>query len=208
MIDQATIISDFLTLFTPIDPIGTLSIFVGLTASLSDKERAKVAFRAIGYSALILIFAVVLGQVALGSMGIELASFELAGGIIFFLFGLQMVFGTGAADSNAKQEEGHDVAVFPLAMPSIASPGSILAAVMLTDNREHTAAQQAVTAGLLLLVLAITLVILLQASRVFSILGKAGTNLVVRVMGLVLASVAVEMIIEAFVEIIPQLNGG
>lgn len=205
---QEKLVSDFLTFFTTVDPIGTLAIFVGLTVSLSEADRKKVAWKAILYSTGILVTFIALGQIALGSLGIQLASFELAGGIIFFLFGLQMVFGSGAADASAKPEEGHGIAVFPLAVPSIASPGSILAAVVLTDNRDHKFWEQVAITGLLLLVLGITLLVLLQASRVFALLGKAGTNLMVRVMGLVLASVAVEMILEAVVEILPTLTAG
>ena len=149
---------------------------------------------------------IVVGQLFLASVGIQLASFALAGGIIFFLFGLQMVFGTGAASSGGTREEGHDVAVFPLAVPSIASPGSILAAVMLTDNREYSILEQAVTTCLLLAVLGITLFVLLQASKIHAWLGNAGSNLLVRVMGLVLAALAVEMILEALGELLPSLT--
>lgn len=201
-----SLIADFLTLFTTVDPIGTLTIFVGVTAAASAEERTKVAWRAIGYSALILVSFIVVGQLFLSSIGIHLASFELAGGIIFFLFGLQMVFGSGAANLTAVREEGHDVAVFPLAVPSIASPGSILAVVVLTDNREHSIAEQAVTTSLLLAVLAITLIALLQASRVYTLLGKAGSSLLVRVMGLVLAGLATEMVLDALRELLPTLG--
>ncbi len=136
------ITSDFLIFLATIDPVGTLALFVGLTAGISAQERTRVAFRAIGYSAVILLVFVFVGQVVLGSLGIRLESFQLAGGIIFFLFGVQMVFGTGAASANSKSEPGHDVAAFPLAVPSIASPGSILAAVILTDNREFSLASK------------------------------------------------------------------
>lgn len=97
-----------------------------------------------------------------------------------------MVFGTGTSTPGLDKEEGHDVAVFPLAVPSLASPGAILAAVVSTDNREFSIGEQAITACLLLAVLGICLVVLLQANRIYRILGNAGSNLVVRVMGLVL----------------------
>ena len=148
----------------------------------------------------------VLGQLVLGSMGIRLAAFELAGGIIFFLFGLQMVFGSGAASTDPSCEEGHDIAVFPLAVPSIASPGSILAAVVLTDNREYSVGEQMVSGFLLLLVLLLTWLVLRQATRIHAFLGNAGASLIVRVMGMVLAGLAVEMILEAIEELQPLAN--
>jgi multiple antibiotic resistance protein len=200
-VDQS--IADFLTFFTTVDPVGTLTIFVGLTASAPAKERARIARRAVGYSALILVGFILIGQLFLGSIGIRLAAFQLAGGIIFFLFGLQMVFGSGAAAASPAEAEGQDIAIFPLAVPSIASPGAILAAVVLTDNREFSIAEQATTTGLLLAVLGITLIVLLQANRIYGLLGKAGSNLLVRVMGMVLAGLAVEMILEAAAELRP-----
>lgn len=202
------VVTHFLTFFTTIDPVGTLTIFVGLTAAAPAKDRSRIAFRAVAYSTAILVGAVLIGQLFLGSVGIRLAAFELAGGIIFFLFGIQMVFGSGVVSQEANGEEGRDIAIFPLAVPSIASPGAILAAVVLTDNREFTVAEQAVTTFLLLAVLGITLLLLLQANRVFRYLGKAGAELVVRVMGMVLAGLAVELILEAIEELLPSVTGG
>ena len=196
------VVSDFLVFLATIDPVGTLAIFVGLTAGVSAQERTRVAFRAIGYSAVILMVFVLIGQVVLGSLGIRLEAFQLAGGIIFFLFGVQMVFGTGASSAGSEAEPGHDVAAFPLAVPSIASPGSILAAVVLTDNREFSIGEQAITALVLLAVLGLTLLLLLQANRIYAWIGNAGAALMVRVLGLVLAALAVEMILGAGGELV------
>jgi len=194
----------FLIFLATIDPVGTLAIFVGLTAKVEPHERTKIAFRAIGYSAAILITFIFFGQLMMNSLGIRLEAFELAGGIIFFLFGVQMVFGSGAASQESLAEPGHDVAAFPLAVPSIASPGSILAAVMLTYNREFSVPEQAITTLLLLLVLAITLLALLQANRIHAWIGNAGATLSVRVLGLILAALAVEMTLEASIALVKE----
>ncbi|MDE0938119.1 MAG: MarC family protein [Mariniblastus sp.] len=198
-------VENFLTFFTTIDPIGTLTIFIGVTAAAKPQDRNRIAIRAIVYSAAILLAFVVLGQLFLNSIGIRLAAFELAGGIIFFLFGLQMVFGTGVAVADSEEEAGRDVAVFPIAVPSIASPGSILAAVVLTDNRNFSFYEQLLTTAIMLSVLGLTLVLLLQANRIYSWLGQAGSALVVRIMGMVLAAIAVEMVLEALPELIQPL---
>ncbi len=191
------LVSDFLMFVATIDPVGTLALFVGLTAGLAPAQRNRVAFLAIAYSAAILVAFIGVGQVLLGSLGIRLEAFQLAGGIIFFLFGVQMVFGVGAGATGAAPEPGHDVAVFPLAVPSIASPGSILAAVVLTDNRQFSLLDQAMTTGLLLAALALTLVFLLLANRIYAWIGDAGATLMVKVLGLILAALAVEMILGA-----------
>jgi len=205
-VNAEELVSAFLIFLATIDPIGTLALFVGLTADASAAERRRIAFRCIGISAATLLAFVVVGQLLLGALGVRLVAFQLAGGIIFFLFGLQMVFGSGAGAPPVSREPDHDIAVFPLAVPSIASPGSILAAVVLTDNSVHSIPEQAVTAALLLGVLGLTLAILLAANPIHRFIGRAGANLLVRVLGLVLASLAVEMVIEALFEIIGELG--
>ena len=81
-------LSQFLMFLATIDPVGTLALFVGLTAAVSPKDRRRIAFRSVGYSALVLVTFIIVGQILLGSLGIRLAAFELSGGIIFFLFGV------------------------------------------------------------------------------------------------------------------------
>ncbi len=115
--------------------------------------------------------------------------------MILFLFGLQMVFGTGIAAPPEPSVELVDVAVFPLALPTIAGPGAIMAVVLLTDNHRHSLPEQAVTAGVLLFVLALNLVVLLLAAPIHRRLGEAGTTMVVRVMGLLLVSLAAEQVV-------------
>ncbi len=132
---------DFATIWTTIDPIGNVAIFAGLTASLTRAERRRTALRATIYATVILVVAVVAGQIILDAIGIHLHSLKVAGGIILFLFGLQMLF--GRMDAEAKTgapEAGRDLAVFPLAVPSIAGPGAMMAVILLTDNDVYTVA--------------------------------------------------------------------
>ncbi len=201
-------VGPFLFLLTTIDPIGTLTLFVGLTSHATPAERRRIALRATFYSAIVLVGFILVGQIVLGELGVRLEAFQLAGGLIFFLFGVQMVFGIGAAGIQASGEAGHDVAVFPIAVPSIASPGSILAVVLLTDNREFTIAQQATTTMLLAVVLAITYAGMLLGNRVYGLIGNAGASLLVRVMGLLLTSLAVEMVLEAVAELMGNVGTG
>jgi multiple antibiotic resistance protein len=195
---------DFLVFLATIDPVSTLCLFVGFTTAATPAERRSLALRSIAYTTIILLSFLVLGQILLGALGIRLAAFQLAGALIFLLFGIQMVFGAEPSSSSTA-EPGHDVAVFPLAVPSMASPGAILAAVVLTDNREYSIAEQATTALTLILVLGITLVALLQAHRIHRLIGNAGASLIVRVLGIVLAALAVEMGIEALEDLRPSM---
>lgn len=198
-------IRDALILWTTIDPIGTLAIFTAITSKLDASQRKKTAWKAILYSTAILLGAIVLGQVLLSSMGIRLLSLQVAGGIILFLFGLQMVFGSGVTSNQTTEEPGHDIAVFPLAVPSIATPGAILAVILLTDNHVYSIPTQATTAAILLGILAITLVCMLAATPILKVIGMNGASILVRVMGMILAALSTEFVMEALH--IPQWMG-
>ncbi|QDU43327.1 hypothetical protein Mal52_17990 [Symmachiella dynata] len=189
------LIRDFMMLWATIDPIGTLSLFLGVTAAYSAQQRKSIALRCIAYSAIILLATIIVGQLLLDAMGISLPSFQIAGSAILFLFGLQMIFGS-AAPKKTEEDEPHDVAVFPLAIPSIASPGAIMAVTLATDNDQFEIVEQAATAVTMLLVLAITGAMLLAAERIHRAIGNNGAAILVRVMGMILAALATESLIE------------
>lgn len=193
MIDK--IIHDFLIIWATVDPIGTMALFAGLTAKFSAKERRKTAYKTITYAALILVGAIVIGQLLLGAMGISLISFQVAGGVILFLFGLQMIFSNGSDEGAG--EPLHDISVFPLAIPATASPGAILAVILITDNNVYTIQEQVITATTMLAVLIITLILLLFSGGIIRIIGKGGASLLTRIMGMILAALSVEFIMEA-----------
>ena len=113
-----------------------------------------------------------------------------------------MVFGTVIPPNEKDSEPDHDPAIFPIAIPSIASPGSIMAVVLLTDNNIQSYADQGITALMLLLVLLITLLILKLANPIHRFIGNAGSNIMIRVMGLILAALATQQIIEGITKII------
>jgi multiple antibiotic resistance protein len=187
---------DFATIWTTIDPIGNVALFSALTASLTSTERHRTALRATIYAAIILVVAVVAGQIILDAIGIHMHSLKVAGGIILFLFGLQMLFGK-AESKAASPEAGRDLAVFPLAVPSIAGPGALMAVIVLTDNDVYTVPEQAETAVVLLVVLFLTYVLLLFSDAILRVIGRQGASVLVRVMGIILCSLAVEIVLTA-----------
>jgi multiple antibiotic resistance protein len=187
---------DFATIWTTIDPIGNVALFAALTASLTRSERRRTALRASLYAALILVVSVVAGQIILDAVGIHLHSLKVAGGIILFLFGLQMLFGRADADSGSP-EAGRDLAVFPLAVPSIAGPGAMMAVILLTDNDVYTVPEQAQTGVVLVVVLVLNYILLLLSDLVLRLIGREGAAILVRVMGVILAALAVEIVLTA-----------
>ncbi len=193
MFDQ--IIRDGVTLFVILNPFATLPIFIALTKHREPAERRRIAVRAVAIAAIILSAFLVAGQFLLEALGIHLTSFQIAGGIVLFLFGLRMIFASDHEDQSAEVEGGFDPSVFPLAMPSIAGSGAIMAVVVLTDNHRFSVPHQAVTLGVMLLILAINLLCLLAAGGIQRLIGETGSQIVSRVMGLILTAVAVETIL-------------
>lgn len=193
MIDK--FVQDALIIWATIDPIGTMALFAALTAHMDPADRRRTAYKAVAYAAAVLLGAIVVGQVILTAMGIRLISFQLGGGIILFLFGLQMIFSSGSQSSRT--EPHHDMAVFPLAIPATATPGAILAVILLTDNHVYPVVVQVGTALIMLSVLAITLVLLLLAGPIIKFIGVGGASILTRVMGMILAALSVELVMNA-----------
>jgi multiple antibiotic resistance protein len=188
---------DFVTLWVTVDPIGTVPLYLSVTRHLPAAQRRRAAVRATIIAAVLLAAFLFLGEHLLRVMHIELLSFQIAGGIVLFLFALTMIFDKSSPDS-APPEAGHDVAVFPLAMPSIATPGALWSVVVLTDNNTHSFSEQALTCAVLMVVLVATLILMLLGDRLVRLIGRAGTNVLSRVMGLILSAVAVQMVYSAF----------
>ncbi len=189
-------VTDFMFLWSTIDPVGTVVIFTALTHKFTKEKRAHTARKAVIYAGLVLIGSIVLGQVILTGMGIRMISLQVAGGAILFLFALQMIFGDFDVPED-KVEKGHDIAVFPLAIPAIATPGAIMAAILITDNSRYTLVEQGVSTILLLAILAITFLMMLLANKILKVIGKNGAAIMVKVMGMLLAALSVELIMEA-----------
>lgn len=195
---SSTILEQFVVLWVVIDPIGTIPVFVAVTAGMPPEALRRTAVQAAGVAALVLGFFLVLGQFAIDALGISLPAFQIAGGLILFLFALTMIFSLPGSGSNPETEQGDGMpAIFPLAVPSLASPGAILAIVLLTDNSRFSVPEQAVTAAVMLSVVLIALVMMLLAGPILKVIRQSGAAIVSRIMGIVLAAVAVDNVIEA-----------
>ena len=198
--DWTMIVREFVTILVVIDPIGSIPVYFYAVQSVPQRLHRRFAIRAVGVATVVLLAFLIGGQVLIETLGLRLGSFQIAGGIVLFLFALTMIFGDTKAKQEIAEAEREDLsgAVYPLAIPSIASPGAMLAIVILTDNHTNSLADQAITAGLLILVLVITLLVLLAASYIYRILGNTGVSIISRVMGLVLATIAVDAILTGF----------
>lgn len=190
-------IATFIFLFAVIDPIGTIPVFIAVTSRFSKKNKIKIAVKATLYSFAILLFFIVGGEVILKAIEIPLTAFQIAGGIILFIFALYMIFGESKPDEELKiSPKNNEIAIYPLATPSIASPGAMLAAVLLTENAKNSIWEQFQTSLVVVFVLLITLVLMLLATRIHRLIGNAGAGIISRIMGMILASVAVTNILD------------
>lgn len=195
------LIATFIFFFAVIDPIGSIPVFIAATTGFNEREKRKIAFKAVLVSALILLFFIVVGEIILDAINIPLSAFQIAGGIVLFLFALSMIFGDSKPESEIKTiKSTTETAIFPMAMPSIASPGAMLAVVLLTKNSEFSVWEQFQSSIVLIGVLLIVLILLLLAGKVHKIIGDAGASIISRVMGLILSAVAVANIIEGIKE--------
>lgn len=189
-------LQDAVTLFVVIDPIGLVPIFIAITQKEPQFSRQRIAFLGIAISTIILLAFLVMGQPLLEALEISLPAFRTAGGILLLIVGLQMVLQeTGGHSASTDPASSVDLAVFPLATPLIAGPGGIMSVVLLTDNTKFGFVDQALTALALLLVLLITYVALLSADWIQKRLGRTGVNVITRILGLLLAALAMETIL-------------
>ena len=169
------LIATFIFFFAVIDPIGTVPVFIAVTSRYEDKIKRQIAVKATLISAIVLLFFVIAGEIVLTAIDIPLSAFQIAGGIVLFLFALSMIFGESKPEEEVKMiKSGSETAIFPLAVPSIASPGAMLAAVLLTENNRYNLFEQAQTTAIMLSVLLIVLVFMLAASWVHRLIGNSG----------------------------------
>ncbi|MFN0137123.1 MAG: MarC family protein [Phycisphaerae bacterium] len=190
-----SLFTDFVTLFVVVDPIGTVPLFLAIAGARPPAELNRIANRAVLIAACVLIAFLFAGQFVLEAMGIGIHAFRIAGGIVLFYLAFTMIFAEPKAQKRDVQEVEGDPAIFPLGMPAIAGPGTILTVVVLTDYHRFSFVDQARTGVVLLLVLFVQWAFLRAAIPLQRLMGMGGANILSRVMGLILAALAVETIL-------------
>lgn len=201
-------INSFMLLFVTIDPLGVAPVFAALSAPLDGAARRRVATRAVILSALLLVAFGLLGDAVLRALGIGLPAFRIAGGSLLFLLAIDMVFARQSGLRSTTRGELHeaehkqDISVFPLAFPLLAGPGALTTLLLMTTGHRDEPLVLAVVMGVLAMVLLMTWIILLLASRLLVILGETGANVIGRVLGLLLAALAVQFIVDGLTEVL------
>jgi multiple antibiotic resistance protein len=194
------LLTEAVTLFVIIDPIGSASIFLSLTANESPQERRRVAFKSVLVATIILATFMIGGRLLLQEMGISITSFQIAGGIVLLIFGLNMVFEFLTEHKPAASQGIQDIAVYPLAMPAIAGPGTIMTVVLIIDNDRDSLSGQAISIATMLAIMVITYLMFRLAMLIHRFIGDTGASIVKKIMDLLLSAVAVDKIVTGLVE--------
>ncbi|WP_298969733.1 MarC family protein [uncultured Roseobacter sp.] len=195
-IDTAFLITSFVTMFVVIDPIGLAPLFVALTQGMTDAARRRIALRATATGILILLAFAAFGEALLSFIGISMAAFRVAGGILLFITALDMLFERRTKRrEDQSEEEVNDPSVFPLAIPLIAGPGAIASVILLMGQRpgiEGTVIVLGATAGVMIIVMGF----FLASGLIERALGKTGITVVTRLLGMLLAALSVQFVLD------------
>ena len=202
--------SALVTFLVIIDPPGCAPIFASLTRGATAAQRRSMAIRAALVAWVILMFFALLGRPMLHALGISLASFRIAGGVMLFMIALDMVFErrTERRESRANSIEGtpgaDDVSVFPMAIPMIAGPGSI-ASAMLWVSRADTAAHTLLVLAAITVVIGLTALALLASGMIMRLIGERIEAMITRILGVILAALAAQFVIDGIKQSFPSL---
>ena len=192
----------FATFFATIGPLDVAAMFAALTAQQSPEQRRATAIRAILVATAILLGFALAGEVVLASLGISLAALRTSGGILLLLIAIDMAFARNSGGTSTTEDEQReantraDISVFPLAMPLIAGPGAMGAAILLMADQRGDPSGQAIVLTAMLAILLATFIAFLLASKIQQLLGLTGMHVITRIMGVLLAALAVQFIFD------------
>jgi multiple antibiotic resistance protein len=195
------LVSALVTLIVVVDPIGLVPTFIAITHGLPARARISVAWRACLIAAIVLAGSALAGDWLLRTLAITLPAFRIAGGLLLFSIASEMVFGVRIGRNSQQAEEAieervRDIAAFPLAVPLMAGPGAITATVLLAGRADDASLALALLLGVIALVLALCLLVFALASRIAGLMGITGNVVLSRLLGVLLAALAVQFVID------------
>jgi multiple antibiotic resistance protein len=199
------------TLLVLVDPFGLVPIFVTLTAGCSKKERAALLGRAVRVAFGVSVLFLAAGRVVLAYLGVTVNAFAISGGVLLFAAALQMLFGqrTGLQSSEPREgSPGDDISVFPLAIPLLSGPGTLTAILLLTSQARGNPWRVAILFAALVVVFVTTWIVLRAGELLMERIGEGGAHVATRVMGIVLAALAVQFVLNGTTGYYQSLSRG
>jgi multiple antibiotic resistance protein len=199
-VDISFITKTFITFFTVIDPLGLVPVVLVILANNSLKERKRIITRAVIIGALVIFIFALLGKLLIESLGIGLYAFNIAGGALLFLIALDMLFGRtpGTRETPIEEKEAissNDVSVFPLAIPMIAGPGTIATTILFADGASGNSLNIIILAIVLIFILLIAWIVMIKSSLIMKLIGRTGILVFSRILGIILAALAVQYVL-------------
>lgn len=195
--ETAFLITAFATLFVVIDPPGLVPLFIALTRGMAAERRRAMALRACLIAAVLLTLFGIAGEAILGFVGISMPAFRIAGGILLFLTALDMLFERRTQRREGQQADpDHDPSVFPLATPLIAGPGAIASMILLIGQGGGDWTATFAVMGLMWGMIFVTFLFLLASPPLERLLGRTGTIVITRLLGMLLAALSVQFVID------------
>ncbi|MET3599989.1 MarC family protein [Martelella mangrovi] len=201
MNEVGTLLSGFTTLMVTMDPPGMVPIFLALTVGMTRGQRRRVAVRGALISFCLLVAFALIGDRILGALGISMSAFRIAGGILLFWIGCEMIFEKRqerkekTTETAITKDNIAHLAAFPLAMPLIAGPGAISATILLGSKME-TVLDKLALVFVILIASLVVLGAMLTAGLIDRFLGETGRNILTRILGMMLTALAVQFVID------------
>ncbi len=199
----------FSAIFSVVDPLGVVPVYIAMTAADSKEHKRRTAMRASITMAMALAVFAASGEYILHFFGISIGSFRIAGGVLLFLLAVDMLRAQPSRQRTTPEEEAEgmekpDVSIFPLAIPMLSGPGSF-ATVMVLMTRAHTILERGIVFIAIALNAILAFAILIGATVAEKRLGKTGMNVLHRVMGLLLAAIAVQFVVDGARDVLPGI---
>ena len=202
MFELELFLSAFAVLFVIIDPPGCAPIFATLTHGTSRKHQKQMAYKSVFVASIILFGFAYAGEFIFSKLGISLDALRIAGGIMLFIIGLNMVFEKRTESREGRAEEmleeaatPEDISVFPMGIPMIAGPGTMASLLIMMGKTETLGGQLSILAALLL-TLVLTLITFLIAGPLMKLMGKSVTDVLTRVLGVLLTTLAAQFVLD------------
>jgi multiple antibiotic resistance protein len=196
------VLTVFITIFTIVDPFGLIPIFLAFTGHLDKKARRSVVIYASFIALASCYFFLFLGKKLLSYLGLSFESFYIAGGILLFLVALDMIFSKPKRTRQPNQQEEcyKYIAVFPIAIPMLAGPGTIATVIMFASDAKHIY-DYLIIAGAILFSLLVAVIVMIFSDAILKILKRTGLNVIDKMMGIILAAMSVQFIINALIRL-------
>jgi multiple antibiotic resistance protein len=199
-VTSAFVATAFATAFTIIDPVGMIPLTVSVTAEATPARRSAIANQAAIVAALVILVMGIVGKTVLDALGITLPAFTIAGGVLLFLIAVDMLFGRKTGTKQTAEEEragaeSANPAVFPLAVPMIAGPGTIATVLVLVTLAAGDYAKLAVVFAAYACAMIVTWACMRGATRLLRLIGTTGIHVVTRLFGILLSALAVQFVI-------------